>query len=410
MLKAIVQSYERLGKFLDAFRYAFKNSPQYRHFQAYVVGLVIYLGSRNLAGLSRAIPDGKSACSLYRFVAEMDWDMDRVEQVRWELLNRRTRRALQAAGRRGKPVPVFLIIDDSLVEKSGKQMEGVDYHYSHSEGRTLLGHVWVTGHLVVLGQSYPVNWKLYRRKVTCDALDIPFASKPELAATILQGFEPLPGTQTYVLTDSWYPSQDLLDLCEERGFHLISAVKSDRKFRTSGHNLQVKQWAQALPKQAFDFVTVNTTCYKVWSTTGRLSSGHSVKLVVNRVVGQRKWRYLISTDCSLSSQTTISYYLGRWEVENFYRVAKQSLGWGDYQMRDLFAIERHVQLMMVAHAYLEIERQDALAAASDPDARVTLGDIQRQHQMLSRRAEIAQVFDLSQRGFKLDTIYQRLAA
>ncbi len=79
-------------------------------------------------------------------------------------------------------------------------------------------------------------------------------------------------------------------------------------------------------------------------------------------------------------------------------------------MRDLFAIERHVQLMMVAHAYLEIERQDALAAASDPDARVTLGDIQRQHQMLSRRAEIAQVFDLSQRGFKLDTIYQRLAA
>jgi hypothetical protein len=83
--------------------------------------------------------------------------------------------------------------------------------------------------------------------------------------------------------------------------------------------------------------------------------------VINRVVGQREWRYLISTDPSLFSQTVISYYLGRWEVENFYRVAKQSLGWGDYQMRDLFAIERHVQLLMVAHAYLEIERQDALS-------------------------------------------------
>jgi hypothetical protein len=244
----------------------------------------------------------------------------------------------------------------------------------------------------------------------CDALGIPFASKPELAAAILRGFEPLPGTQTYVLTDSWYPSRYLLDLCDEQGFHLISAVKSDRKFKTAGHNLQVKQWAQALPKRAFDLVTVNTTCYKVWSTTGRLSSGHPVRLVVNRVIGQKKWRYLISTDRSLNPQTTISYYLGRWEVENFYRVAKQSLGWGDYQMRDLFAIERHVQLMMVAHAFLEIERQHALAVASEPDVHVTIGDIQRQHQTLSRRAEIAQVFDLTQRGFVLDSIYQRLAA
>ncbi|MBU1877314.1 MAG: IS701 family transposase [Chloroflexi bacterium] len=347
MLKATINSYERLG-------------------------LVIYLGSRNLAGLSRAIPDGKSACSLYRFVAQMDWDIQQVEQVRWELLNRRTRRALQAAGRRGQPVPVFLIIDDSLVEKSGQQMEGVDYHYSHSSGRTTLGHVWVTGHLVVLGQSYPVSWRLYRRKATCAALGVPFASKPELAAAILQGFEPLPGTQTYVLTDSWYPSQDLLDLCTERGFQVISAVKSDRKFKATGHNLQVKQWAQTLPKRAFDLVTVNTTCYKVWSTTGCLSSGHRVRLVVNRVIGQRKWRYLISTDQALSPHTIISYYLGRWEVENFYRVAKQSLGWGDYQMRDLFAIERHVQLMMVAHAYLEMERQDAQTEAADPDVRITM--------------------------------------
>jgi SRSO17 transposase len=410
MLERIVKNHEELSNFLNGFRSAFKNCPQYRHFQAYVVGLMIYLGSRNLAGLSRAIPDGKSASSLYRFVAKMDWDEECVEQMRWEMLNRRTRRVLQAAGRQGKQVPVFLAIDDSLVEKSGKQMEGVDYHYSHSAGQTVLAHVWVTGQLVVLGQSYPVGWKLYQRRAACEAADVPFASKPELARTIVREFEPLPGTQTYVLTDSWYPSQDLLDLCQKRGFHLISAVKSDRKFKTASHNLQVKQWAQSLPKRAFDLVTVNTTCYKLWSAIGRLSSAHRVRLVVNRVIGLKQWHYLISTDRSLTPQTVISYYLGRWEVENFYRVAKQSLGWGDYQMRDLFAIERHVQLMMVTHAYLEIQRQNALAASSEPDAHVTLGDIQRQLQALSRRAEIAHVFDLALRGFELDTIYQRLSA
>ena len=79
-------------------------------------------------------------------------------------------------------------------------------------------------------------------------------------------------------------------------------------------------------------------------------------------------------------------------------------------MQDLFPVERHVQLMMVAHAYLELQRQEVQAAASEPEVRVTLGDIQRQHQALSRRAEIAHVFELAQHGFSLETVYQRLAA
>lgn len=409
MLETIVQSHKELSNFLSAFRSAFRNTPQYRHFMAYIVGLLIYLGSRNLAGLSRAIPGSKDASSTFRFIATMDWDNEQVEKIRWELLNRRTRRALQAVGRKGEPVPVFLAMDDTLVEKTGKKIEGVDYHYDHCTHRSVLGHVWVTGHLVVMGQSYPVSWKLYRRQGTCEETGEPFFSKPELAEAILRNFQPLPGTQTYVLTDSWYPSQELLNLCEERGFYLISAVKSNRKFKAAGHNLQVQQWMHSLPKRAFGLVTVNAACYKVWASIGNLSSGHAVKLVINRPLDTQRWRYVVSTDLSLTSQTIISYYRARWEVENFYRTAKQSLGWGDYQMRDLFAIERHVQLMMVAHAYLELRRQDWLASA-EPGEHITLGDIQREHQALSRRAEIAQVYALAHRGFTLDTVFQQLAA
>jgi hypothetical protein len=192
MLQAIVQSHEALSNFLSLFRDAFQNRPQYRHFQAYVIGLIIYLGSRNLAGLSRAVPDGKSPCSLYRFMAEMDWDSEQVEQVRWEMLNRRTRRALAAAGGRGKPLPVFLAIDDSLVEKSGKCMEGAAYHYSHSAGRTLWGHAWVTAQLVVLGQSYPVSWRLYRRRTMCEEVNVPLPPSQNWHERWSMPFEPLP--------------------------------------------------------------------------------------------------------------------------------------------------------------------------------------------------------------------------
>ena len=111
-----------------------------------------------------------------------------------------------------------------------------------------------------------------------------------------------------------------------------------------------------------------------------------------------KYRFTTTSDDGIRVWVDNVLIIDRWEVENFYRVAKRSLGWGDYQMRDLFAIERHVQLMMVAHAYPELERQQALMASTEPDTHVTLGDIQRQHQSLSRRAEIAQVFVLAQLG------------
>ena len=79
-------------------------------------------------------------------------------------------------------------------------------------------------------------------------------------------------------------------------------------------------------------------------------------------------------------------------------------------MRDLVAIENHVLLMMVTHAYLEIQRWDALEQATEGEAYFTLGDLQRQHQRLAQRATISLVFALTKQGLDLDGIYDRLAA
>jgi len=51
MLETIVQDHERLSSFPSVCRDVGKICPQYRRFQAQVVGLVIYLGSRNRARL-----------------------------------------------------------------------------------------------------------------------------------------------------------------------------------------------------------------------------------------------------------------------------------------------------------------------------------------------------------------------
>jgi len=410
MLDAIVENNPVLNQFLSAFRGAFRNKAQFRHFQHYVIALMIYLGDKNLSGLSRAIPDGRHQCSLYRFLSQAKWDVEQVKQIRLEQLNRKVRRALAKQQRGGKKATVYLIIDDSLVEKSGKKIEGVAKHHSHKEDKLVLGHVWVSAQLVVAGYSYPLAWRLYRRQVECEANDAPFYSKPELARAMIAQYQPLADTQTIVLTDSWYANQDLIKLCRKRDFHYIGAVKANRKLKVGHHNQQVQQWRAVLPKSAFERVKLGDQRYKVWATQGQLSCGQSVRALVNRRIGVKKWRYLVCTDTALAPQSILAAYFVRWEVENFYRAAKFILGWSDYQMRDLTAIENHVLLMMVTHAYLEIQRREALDNTTEIDAHFTLGDLQREHQRLAQRATIALVFSLAKQGLELDEIYEELAA
>ena len=60
----------------------------------------------------------------------------------------------------------FLIIDDSLgkKDKSTKKIEGLDYHHSHSDGKTVWSHCVVTSHYKISDYSLPQNFKLYLRK------------------------------------------------------------------------------------------------------------------------------------------------------------------------------------------------------------------------------------------------------
>lgn len=409
MLERIIESSGSLSSFVSEFRAAFRNKAQYGHFMAYILALLVYVGSKNLTGLSKVIPGRRDESSLYRFLAEQAWDVEQVKQCRLGMLNRKARRALKAIAKPGEATPVFLIIDDSLLEKTGKRMEGVGKHRSPIRKQAVWGHVWVTGHLVVAGYSYAVEWLLYRRQNNCEQAGVSFVSKPKLAEQIVKQFEPLPETSTYVLTDSWYSSQQMLKVCQQRGFKYIGAVRPNRKVQIAGHNQQARVWTQTIANSAFDRVKVKGVGYKAWSALGTLSSGHQVKILFNRRIGHKKWHYLISTDLDLSPHTLLRFYLTRWEVENFYRAAKQNFGWGDYQMRNLVAIERHVLLMMVAHAFIELQRHEAAESSTDPKARFTLGSLQRSLQRSVQRVTIQHVFELTHAGFDLDTIYQRLA-
>jgi RNAse (barnase) inhibitor barstar len=64
---------------------------------------------------------------------------------------------------------------------------------------------------------------------------------------------------------------------------------------------------------------------------------------------RKKTRYLVSTNFLLPALEVVKFYAHRWKIEQMIKDLKQQLGLGDYQVRNLQAIQRHVTLVLLSY-------------------------------------------------------------
>src|SRR6266700_7376825 len=74
---------------------------------------------------------------------------------------------------------------------------------------------------------------MYLQQAVCEAEGVAFASKIDLMEAVIQTFEPVAGTQTHVLLDSWYSAKRLWRVARERGFLITTGLKSNRWLRVA---------------------------------------------------------------------------------------------------------------------------------------------------------------------------------
>ena len=123
----------------------------------------------------------------------------------------------------------YLIGDDSTIEKrKGKKMEGLGVHHSTTQDKRVHGHSLVESLYVLLGRRCPLAPQLYRQQAVCAAEDVLFQSKIDLMEVVIPTFEPVAGTLTHVLLDSWYSAKRLWRAARERGFLITSGLGSNR--------------------------------------------------------------------------------------------------------------------------------------------------------------------------------------
>ncbi len=398
---------EEVRQFAERFRSVF-SKPQYQYFVTVLLGLLECDGKRTLSGVLSKVGQPPSLSGLSRFFAEAPWLQEALvviwlEHFRTEMqpLVETAREQQRTLGprRRGRPkqplVTGYVIGDDSTMSKpKGRKMQGLGKHHSTTYDQRIIGHSLVQGLYVLLDRRCPLALQLYRQAKVCEAEAVPFQSKIDLMETLIRTFEPVTGTQTHMLLDSWYCAKCLWHAARERDFLITTGLKSNRWLRVpdattpQGWRWQkLSDYLASLTEQ--DFVQTS------WPRGGKKVYVHVIatsvrKLYRCQIVIVRhsldaplsQARYWASSDLEANTEVLLTHISARWDIEVLFGDGKEELGLDHYQLMSVSAILRFWTLALLVYVFLEEEQQRLRASWQRS---VTIGEARREIQRRHRR-------------------------
>lgn len=328
---------------LSWFRKAF-SSPSFKLFSSFIVGF-IQLGkeghtSAMVQSLSRSFLS-RSLSSFTRFLGRNAWSLD-------EVLATALHKFFQTLKIKSRSV-VFLLLDDTIIQKTGKKIPGCAWHKDHAQNlANVFGHQWVLAALFYKQSVLPLAARLYHPKGSrgCGR----FQTKITLAKKVLQDLRLPVACKLYVLADSWYWCKELALLCRSYGYHMISQLKSNSVVWIQGQRTPVAELASRTSafREVSVFLYGKNKTLKIAKFIAVVKGLGPVAVVIVQEK-RKKIRYLVSTNFLLPALEIVKFYAHRWKIEQLIKDLKQRLGLGDYQVRNLKAIQRHVTLVLLSY-------------------------------------------------------------
>jgi hypothetical protein len=395
MLKAIIHHSLNLVSFLNELRLALYK-PQMRHLTRLVDALITCETGKTLSELYRQFVEHLDPKTAADFLRESPWEAEDLSGSRrqWMLM-----KMLALALQVGLASIIKVSVDDSLgqKDKATRHQEAVDFQHNHTESSRKRqvysnGFVYVEVHIHLGPFGFTFDTRLYLREKTVRRLNrqrvkeghqrLRYRSKYALAREMLVALsQVLPqGYPVYVLFDSWYASAKLIRFCRRQGWHVICALKSNRRLNKKRIDLH----DQALRHKHYQHVRLSAVedtappSYYVRVLRGFVEDvpGEVYVFISRRHPGDRHPKYFLCTDLSLSAQEALRIYQQRWpvEVDNFY--LKEALGLGDFRLQSFEATEKWFAVVLLAMNYLQLRQAQYY---TQTHTLPSLADVIRQH-------------------------------
>lgn len=234
--------------------------------------------------------------------------------------------------------PKVLIIDDSMFDRNrSKKVELLARCMDHSslkkrfyKGFRMLTLGWSDGFTFmpldftllsskkaqINGISEKIDKRTsgYKRRV--EALE----SAPTLIPSMIERSLQAGVSAEYVLMDTWFTQQPLIQSIVEIGLDVIGMVKdTNQRYLVNQKRLSLKElYKVAAP------VSGKKSILRSIHTT--MANGVQVKVVfVQNRNKKSDWLAILSTDCTLTEQEIVRIYGMRWDIEVFFKTTKSLL-------------------------------------------------------------------------------------
>jgi len=422
MLKTIVQQSQSLVAFISGLNIALYQ-PQKRHLIRLLEALLVCNGRKTLSDLYRLWVgdlDPKTAADFFR---ESPWKVEAISghRKRWML-----KKMLEMARQLGIELVILIGVDDSLGKKgkATRYLQAVDFHHNHTEstGKKQVytnGYVYVEVHIQIGPIGFLFDTRLYQREKKVRQLNrdreaeqrLHYRSKYNLARAMLAELADLlpKGHRVYVLFDSWYASAKLIKFCRRQRWHVICALKSNRRIEKK----RIDHYNQALKHKPYQRITLEALdpnrkapSYLVRTIPGHLQEiAEPVQAYISKKrPGDKHPKYFVCTDITLSAQQALRYYQKRWpvEVDNIY--LKERLGLGDFRLQRFEAAEKWFAVVVLAINYLQFQAAQAYLRFH---TRQPLADFIRQHRLGHLQVLLRTVIEEARQSQEVDAILEK---
>ncbi len=320
--------------------------PSFKIFSSFVISFIQSGKEAHTSSMVQSLTHPflcRSLSSFTRFLGQNIWAMEEIAQVALSQFFHHLRIKTHSV--------LFLIVDDTLAKKTGRKMPGCAWHKDGACKPHVFGHQWVLFALLYRDFLLPLWANLYHPKGSkgCG----PFRTKILLVKKMLQALRlPVP-CKVYLLADGWYWGKPLAQLCRTGGYHMISQLRSNSVLFVDGKQTKVttlSTFRSAYREVSLSFYGKQRTL-QIARFVGLIKNFGKVAIVLVKEK-RKKPRYLVCTNLHLSALDIVNYYTKRWKIEQMIKDLKQRLGFGDYQVRNLQAIQRHVALVLLSYCVL----------------------------------------------------------
>jgi hypothetical protein len=352
-MPGIVEFPQIVREAVEAYGDLFACEPQRRHFAEYLTGLMI-AERKTVLGIHREFADTTDQSCLNRFLTEVAWDVEALNQRRLQVLQQDPDTRYSAQG--------VIALDDVLIDHDGKLIEDVGWFWDHAEQRHKIAHDYLfVNYVCTSGKHYPLEFRRFQKRDQCEADGEPFQDHGVLFRQLIDwvGARNIPGDFTF---DSYFSSAENLNHIHaqqdphQRPRGYVGDLKHNRKVQWKGKLWRVDQLAASIaPADRKELRRGDQRQWYFTCTVQIPGVNHKVRLVLiwNHRRDEKLRKVLATNRVTWEVNRILRVYRHRWTgTETFHRDGKQELGMGDCQLRDGQGQTRHMHLVMLAYSLL----------------------------------------------------------